>query len=137
MREPHVIRLRGPWEFMPLARWGEDATLSPPGKVTMPCDWSASLGRDFRGRVCYLRRFGQPGFVEPYEQMWITFNGIRGRATVSLNGQPLGEVEGDDPGNFEVTGRLEFRNILEVIVEQPADAPEPGGLVGEVRLEIE
>jgi hypothetical protein len=69
--------------------------------------------------------------------MWIVFSGVRSRASVSLNGQPLGELEGDEPGNFEVTGRLEFRNILEVVVEHPADASEPGGIVGEVRLEIE
>lgn len=103
----------------------------------MPADWSATLGPDFRGRVCYVRRFGRPGFPEPYEQIWIVFNGIRSRATVSLNGKRLGEVEGDDPGNFEVTDQLDFRNVLEVIVEHPADAPEAGGLVGIVQLEIE
>jgi hypothetical protein len=103
----------------------------------MPCDWSASLGHDFRGRVRYLRRFGRPGFPEPYEQIWIVFNGVRSRASVSLNGDPLGELQADDPGNFEVTNRLEFRNILEVIVEHPAQTPDPGGLIGEVHLEIE
>lgn len=69
--------------------------------------------------------------------MWIVFSGVRSRAAVSLNGQPLGKIDGDDPGNFEVTNRLEFRNVLEVIVEHPADAAEPGGIIGEVRLEIE
>lgn len=69
--------------------------------------------------------------------MWIVFNGLHGRARVSLNGQPLGEVEADDPGNLEVTGRLDLRNILEVVVEQPAEANEPGGIVGEVHLEIQ
>ena len=103
----------------------------------MPGDWGSSLGRDFRGRVCYIRRFGRPGFPEPYEQMWITFHGLRGQAIVSLNGRPLGELFGDDPGNFEVTDRLDFRNVLEVIVEQPADAAEPGGIIGVVQLEIE
>lgn len=137
MREPHVIRLRGPWEFTPLESFIAIGELPPPGKLTMPCDWADTLGRDFRGRVCYLRRFGRPGFPEPYEQMWIVFNGVRSRATVSLNGQPLGEIEANEPGNFEVTDRLEFRNVLEVVVEHPAEAAEPGGLIGEVRLEIE
>ena len=137
MRQPHVIRLRGPWEYSPLERLGSTGPLPPPGKIKMPCDWADTLGRDFRGRVCYLRRFGKPGFPEPYEQMWIVFSGVRARATVSLNGQPLGEVESDDPGNFEVTGKLDFRNVLEVIIEQPADAADPGGIIGEVRLEIE
>jgi hypothetical protein len=65
------------------------------------------------------------------------FGGIRSRAAVSLNGVLLGEVEADDPGNFEVTDKLEFRNVLEVIVDHPADAPMAGGLVGIVQLEIE
>lgn len=137
MRQPHVIRLRGPWEYSPLERFDANAPLPPAGKLTMPTDWADTLGRDFRGRVCYLRRFGRPGFPEPYEQMWIVFSGVRSRATVLLNGQPLGQIEGDDPGNFEVTNRLEFRNVLEVIVEHPANATEPGGIIGEVKLEIE
>lgn len=137
MREPHVIRLRGPWEYTPLECVDADRPLPPAGKITMPADWSGTLGHDFRGRVRYIRRFGRPGFPEPYEQMWIVFGGIRGRATVSLNGTRLGEVTGDDPGNFEVTDKLAFRNLLEVVVEQPADAPEPGGIVGIVQLEIE
>ncbi len=137
MREAHVIRLRGPWEYAPRARFDSAGPLPPAGKVRMPCDWADTLGRDFRGRVCYLRRFGRPGFPEPYEQMWIVFSGVRTHATVSLNGQFLGEIAGDEPGNFEVTDRLDFRNLLEVVVEQPSEAAEPGGIIGEVRLEIE
>jgi hypothetical protein len=69
--------------------------------------------------------------------MWIVFSGVRSRASVLLNGEPLGDIEGEDPGNFEVTDRLQYRNVLEVLVQHPAGAPEPGGIVGEVRLEIE
>jgi hypothetical protein len=137
MREPHVIRLRGPWKFTPLSRTVGDLPLPAVGKVTMPCDWGDSLGRDFRGRVCYVRRFGRPEFMPAYEQLWLVFNGIRSAATVSLNGERLGEVRGDDPGNFELTGKLAARNVLEVIVEQPAEATEPGGITGIVQLEIE
>jgi hypothetical protein len=136
MRDPHVIRLRGPWEYAPLERFDSDGPLPAPGKITMPADWSATLGADFRGRVRYVRRFGKPGFTEPYEQIWIVCTVVRSRADVLLNGELLGEVIGDEPGIFEVTGKLESRNMLEVVVEHAAKAPDPGGIIGEVRLEI-
>jgi hypothetical protein len=136
MREPNVIRLRGPWEYSPLERSDSNDPLPASGKQTMPADWSSTLGANFRGRVRYLRRFGKPGFTEPYEQLWIVCQQVRSRASVLLNGEVLGEVSGDQPGIFEVTDKLAFRNMLELVVEHPAGAGEAGGIVGDVRLEI-
>jgi hypothetical protein len=133
----HVIRLRGPWEYSPLESCDSRISLPAAGKVTMPCDWGDTLGRDFRGRVCYLRRFGRPTLDTPGERVWLVLLEIRGGAVVSLNGERLGEIASGQPGRFEVTDRLDERNVLEVIVEQPPDAREPGGIVGDVRLEIE
>ena len=65
----HVIRLRGPWEYCPLARTvmladgsrrRETDDLPAAGRIIMPADWGATLGADFHGRVSYLRRFGRP-----------------------------------------------------------------------------
>ena len=68
---------------------------------------------------------------------------------MSLAGQPLGEVRFGGPvGRFDITPLLADRNALEIEVEHPAlevngcpsedcDPIAPGGLVGEVRLEIE
>jgi hypothetical protein len=136
MREPHVIRLRGPWEYSPLERFDADAPLPPPGKQTMPGDWSSTLGANFRGRVRYTRRFGKPGFTEPYEQLWIVCQQVHSHAQVLLNGEVLGEVLGDQPGIFEVTDKLAFRNMLEMVVEHPVGAVEAGGIIGDVQLEI-
>jgi hypothetical protein len=68
---------------------------------------------------------------------------------VKLNGKPLGDVSWGGPSfRFDITDLLEDHNRLEIVVEHPAldgnrvanddsDIDRPGGLVGEVRLEIE
>ncbi|MDZ4818925.1 MAG: hypothetical protein SGJ20_08140 [Planctomycetota bacterium] len=153
--EVHSIRLRGPWEYQVLARSTDDEVGSfdavlpsgelPAGKVHMPCDWGESLGADFRGTVCYTRRFGCPTGVETHQRVWLILDGVRDRASVCLNGQPLGDIiESTQPLEVDVTGLLNERNMLEVEVSAPVDPAElpiptdslPGGLVGEVRLEI-
>ena len=80
---------------------------------------------------------GGPGFRSPTSKCGSSSAACEPKRRCSLNGKPFGEIDGSDPGNFEVTDKLDFRNMLEVIVEQPADAAEPGGIVGEVQLEIE
>jgi hypothetical protein len=68
---------------------------------------------------------------------------------VTLNGEALGDVAfGGRAARFDISVLLEEHNRLEIIVEHPAldgdsatndDSAinQPGGLVGEVRLEIE
>jgi hypothetical protein len=92
---PHVIRLRGPWECEPL----------PAGQSRL------------------RRRFGYPGRIDDYERVWLTLAGLAGRVTVTLNGTPLGVVEGD--AEFEVTARLAGRN--EVMLDMQAPLPRSGG----------
>jgi beta-galactosidase/beta-glucuronidase len=161
MPDMHVIRLRGPWEFEPLARVmivadgtrheSTDDRL-PPGRVRLPADWSATLGHEFRGRVRYTRRFGLPTNLEPHEQVWLVVEGVDYFGTLSLNGQSLGEVVGyQKPKEFDVRGLLADRNHLTLDIELPqCDAAAataakierpgrehlPGGPIGEVRLEI-
>ena len=48
---PHRIRLRGPWEFEPLARFGSQAALPPTGRMSLPGRWA-------RGRAAGFRRAG-------------------------------------------------------------------------------
>jgi beta-galactosidase/beta-glucuronidase len=149
---PHVIRLCGPWEYDLLERsaLGEaSSTFDLPlsGKVQMPCDWSATLGDDFFGRVRYVRHFNSPTNLGPRERVWLVFDGADHSADVMLNGEPLGRFAGEGSVRFEITQRLAPHNRLEVEVSL---APEmfhsparghrvglPGGLTGEVRLEIE
>ncbi|MFO0842713.1 MAG: hypothetical protein U0797_10010 [Gemmataceae bacterium] len=117
MTYPHRIRLRGPWEF--------ESPGEPPCRVTMPGSWG-----DFAGRARYRRHFGYPGRLDEFERVWLTFDRVADRASVTLNGAELGPLEGG--GEFEVTARLRPRNDLAVEVEGGPG----GGLVGEVALEV-
>lgn len=155
----HPIRLRGPWNVEPLARFrrGTDGSLTestddlpPAARQTMPADWSASLGEDFLGRVRYHRVFQTPTGLENGERVFLVVEPPRSRGEVRLFEQQLGVVEPTGPpGRFDITDQLDYdHNRLEIIVEHPpfdhndqhSPMPHehlPGGLIGEVRLEIE
>jgi hypothetical protein len=132
---PHRIRLRGPWEFEPLARAGGDPRPLPPGgRMIMPCPWREGGLTDFAGRVLFRRGFGYPGRLDATDHVWLTFAGIQGTARVWVNDQLLGQMEEvRDPFEFEITAFLRARNQLRVEVEAGDDS---GGLWGEVALEI-
>jgi beta-galactosidase/beta-glucuronidase len=158
MPDFHAIRLRGPWEYEPLARTfvAADGTrregtdeLPPSGRVHLPADWGVKLGADFRGRVRYVRRFGLPTNLEPHEQVWLVIDGVDYFGMVSLNGKPLGEMVGyQEAREFDVGDLLADRNLLTLEVELPRyevgdseiDRPGrdhlPGGPIGEIRLEF-
>lgn len=149
----HVIRLRGPWEYVVCARFHaagdrdagatelarvlateSTADLPPPGRVTMPASWANTLGPDFRGRVAFRRAFGKPTGLTSDEEVWLVCDGADPRASLELNDEPLGTVAGPgSPVEFDVTTRLRERNVLLAVVES---ADRAGGLSGEVRLEI-
>jgi len=153
----HIIRLRGPWQLEPLARYVEQphgydrqsADLPAGGRATMPADWCATCGQDFLGVVRYRRSFQKPTGLAPGERVWLVVEPPRSLASVFLAEQPLGEVHCGGPvGRFDITPLLADGNALVIEVEHPAldedgsptdenTAAEPGGLVGEVRLEIE
>jgi hypothetical protein len=158
MTGPHVIRLRGPWEYEAVARAritldgiriASRENLPPPGRANLPADWGATLGPDFRGLVRYTRRFGLPTNLEPNDQVSLVVDGVDFFGSAQLNGAALGELQGfNQPTTFAVRQLLKPRNLLIVDVELPAyespgAAPArtgreglPGGLIGEVRLEI-
>ena len=140
----HSIRLRGPWECKPLERDGP-GPLPSPCRVTMPCDWGDSLGHEFRGLVRFRRWFNRPTGLEAHERVWIVVESVDATASVTLNGHPLGEIPlGATYCEFDITALLQPRNELLVEVGCPADASLrptdrgnlPGGLIGEVGLEI-
>jgi hypothetical protein len=154
----HTIRLRGPWQLVPVFRYvrrgdggfdRRDDDLPAATKQHMPADWSAAFGRDFLGRVRYVRPFHAPPGLQPNERVWLVVEPQRSTARVMLSEETLGVVAADGPPQrFEVTHLLAPHNHLEIFVDHPAltegdetiggDAiSEPGGLVGEVRLEIE
>ncbi|MBI3840262.1 MAG: hypothetical protein HY288_20255 [Planctomycetia bacterium] len=157
MSEPYVIRLRGPWELRPLARYvatgeqqfrEETRDLPPGGKVRVPGDWGEILGHDFIGRARYMRRFNCPTNLQPDQRVWLALDGVDPRADVILNGQPIGQALGyRATTRFDITAVLQPHNVLVVEVCmpiaslddevcRPGRAGLPGGLIGEVRLEI-
>jgi len=156
---PHVIRLRGPWVYQPLERQvlaGDGSVvavaggLPEAGRITLPDDWGKTLGGDFRGRVRYVRRFGRPSNLDRAQRVWLVCDGVDLRATCELNARALGPIEGYRRAvRFDITSELAERNELTVDVElppldyqseqglRPDRAGLPGGIIGEVRLEIE
>jgi hypothetical protein len=154
----HIIRLRGPWQVEAVARFVPqvdgtylpvEENLPPAARATMPADWSRVLGADFLGRVRYRRTFHRPTGLESGKRVFLVVEPARSNACVTLKRDLVGFVSpGEAAGRFEITDRLEEDNRLEVIVDHPeldemrrtvgdpALHP-PGGLVGEVRLEIE
>ena len=155
---PHTIRLRGPWELEPLERYlkrdgggyeSSTARLPTGERVTMPADWCATLGRDFLGVVRFSRNFNLPTNLGPNERVWLVVEPPRSCGRVRVNDQACGCVRfGAAAGRFDITPFLKDFNRVEVDVEHPnlgddrcalddGSALVPGGLVGEVRLEIE
>jgi hypothetical protein len=154
----HTIRLRGPWQLDPVARFVTRADggyevrsddLPAVARAQMPADWDACFGRHFLGRVRCLRTFQRPTGLEPGDKVWLVVEPPRSRGVVKLADRELGAVAfGGGAGRFDITALLADRNSLEIVVEHPTldDSGQPlggtaidnvGGLVGEVRLEIE
>ncbi len=142
----HVIRLRGPWQVEPLARYVPQSDrsrtalsddLPAAARATMPADWSATLGAAFLGRVRYSRSFHQPTGLDFEERVFLVVEPPRSRGVVELNRKRLGEVSwGGAPLRVDVTDLLGGDERLEIVVEHDV-AGSVGGLVGEVWLEIE
>ena len=124
-------------------------TLPPPGRVQLPADWGVTLGPNFHGCVRYRRYFHRPTGLENVDRVELVLEEVDAHGIVELNGVNLGEVAlGEGAGRFDVTDRLIGHNELCVHVESPRIGPDhrylsrpgreglPGGLIGEVRLEI-
>lgn len=131
---PHRIRLRGPWECLPLECRSASEPLPPPLRMTLPCRWADGGWPSFAGRARFRRRFGYPGQIDSDERVWLTFANIAGPAEIVLNGTSLLQHQGPArPLELDVTALLLPRNELVVDIEGDADS---GGLTGEVALEI-
>lgn len=154
----HIIRLRGPWELEPVARFVRrpDGTYRPMSddlpagvQAKMPADWAEAFGADFLGRVRYRRTFQKPTGLDERQRVWLVVEAPRSLGVVELNHRRLGEAYwGGQPCSFDIAELLQDHNRLEIVVEHPAldaagtakddsTSKMAGGLVGEVRLEIE
>lgn len=147
--EPHIIRLRGPWQRTVLCDEREDTSNDAKMTVRMPVSWGNDLGEDFRGKVRYRRMFNRPTGIDELTDIRLRFERLVGNAVILLNQKQLGAIQWPDvTGQFAINGLLEPRNQLDVEIEAVACSVEKlagetneatcwePGLVGEVRLEI-
>jgi hypothetical protein len=112
----------------------------------MPADWGNALGNDFRGVVRYTRTFNRPTNLDPHEHVWLVIERPRSSGNVELNGEELGLAVHDYPWRYDITRLLGDFNKLTIVVRHPQSDRYhslepgiddlPGGLFGEVRLEI-
>lgn len=145
----HRMHLKGPWEY----EWvegpsgsassaeDEDLTMDSPlltnFRVRMPSSIQEAFG-NMSGRVVFRRRFQKPTNLDSNERVHIAFDGIGGRADVSVNGTTLGSLSNNsETVSFDMTEVLEHSNELAVdlTIVWDEDA-EPGGLFQPVAVEI-
>src|SRR5687768_14199790 len=126
---PHVIRLRGPWNYEPLARFVPLAAgsasvtnddLPPSGVIELPGDWASAIGADFQGRVRLPRRFHRPTGLDGGSRVWLVIDDVDWQADVTLNDRPLGTVvcsQSTDPqqatkcrARFDITTLISSQN---------------------------
>jgi hypothetical protein len=147
----HIIRLRKPWSCQVQATMRDGILTSVealPQTVDVPGDWSPVADASFRGTVQYTRTFNRPTGIEVRTRVVLCLELVDGRADVTLNGEPVGVACWPDlPRRFEIKEQLAIRNELVVAVsllDEPEPTPrppsrgagDPGGLIGDVRLEI-
>ena len=78
--------------------------------MRIPADWGTTLGREFRGRVRFLRRFGRPTGLGPGDRLELVLQQVDAWGTVTLNGLPLGPLPaGPGPHRFDVSALLQTR----------------------------
>ena len=107
MMYPHVIRLRNPW----------DRTVCDDGAL-------------------HSRRFNSPTGLDVREQVWVVVEGLQLAARIACNGNEVGQVtDGNESGEFNITGCLKSRNDLQIKVAGGDHAQEQA-VFDSVRLEI-
>ena len=145
--QPHVIRIRGPWQRTVVCdgpQISDDASVPQSATVKMPGSWLEDLGEDFRGTVRYQRMFNRPTGLTEATNLQLVFQQVVGDAEVYLNDQPLGTIRWPEcTSSFDVTNVLEARNQIRVEIRaltpdrvEAGLALPPGGMVGEVQLQI-
>ena len=154
--EPHIIRLRGRWNFEPLARTVlladgttsvEPGSLPPAGRAQLPANWDEVLGRDFRGRVRFSRHFHCPTGLTSRHRVYLVTESFNGFGEVKLNGRLLGLLTLAHH-RFDITAQMVQRNELSIEIEMTrvtsdtassvltAKTETEAGWIGDVRLEI-
>lgn len=144
----HRMHLKGPWKY----EWiegphgagdsddstpEEESPLLADSRVRMPSTWQSAFG-NVSGRMRFRRRFQRPTNLDSNERVHIAFDGLGGRADISINGQEIGSLEDTtDTHSFDITSLLKLSNELTVELSfSPDDTQARGGLREPVALEI-
>jgi hypothetical protein len=140
--DTHTIRLRGPWECG-LAPADGDLKSAKFTRIHMPAAILSIVPRGFAGLLRCQRHFGCPTCLDAHEAVLLVVDGCRLSGSVSLNREPLGQVEGQQTAaaEFDITHRLKDRNELMLELAVPrgqtgGGADEAALLFDDVRLEI-
>jgi beta-galactosidase/beta-glucuronidase len=144
----HRMHLKGPWGYEwlegphalhdpPKSPSSEDSPLLAESRVRMPSSWQSAFG-DTYGCIRFSRRFQRPTNLDDNERVHVAFDGIGGRAEVSLNGQVIGRLSNTpETTSFDITAMLKVSNELSVeLLFASDDSPSPGGLHKPVAIEI-
>jgi hypothetical protein len=131
----HRIQLRGPWQLEWTSAPGESVQ-----KVRLPAEWD-DLFAGHSGPVRLTRKFHRPTNLGPNEQVELVFQQWPGIWTISLNQHPVGKFRDSSAERAEritITALLQSTNELaaETLIEQPRDANNRLGLVGQITIEI-
>jgi hypothetical protein len=120
----HIIRLRGPWEVLPLEIRGPT-----PLRLMLPGNWRAPLG-DYTGRVQFRRRFHRPTGLGGDSRVALAATALPSQRLVLCNDELLAADTNQE--RYDLTRHLATENLL--IIELTLSGAEP--LHGEVWLEI-
>lgn len=118
MPEPHIIRLRGRWEYAV-----ETPSGTARGSFDASGDWLASLPG--LASVRFSRRFHAPTGLAPETRVELLLQGFPSGVGLALNGAPLEDAT-------DIAPRLQSTNLLELTLPNPP----PATLIAEVALAI-
>ena len=121
--------LNGEWDF---ATSKQDKVTSYNQKIIVPFPMESSLSsinriKEDNEKLFYKKIFRLPnGFIK--DKVILHFGAVDQKCVVKLNNQVLGTHEGGyTPFEFEIKEKLDYINILEVIVEDSLDLDYPYG----------
>ncbi len=131
--EPHIIRLRGPWEVVV-----ESASDARSVRIHMPATWNQLAAAGIHGETQFRRRFHLPTGLSPSQRVDLVIATASVSGSVLLNSESLGSLKpGSTESRFEVSDKLRPVNRLEIstLVPRESDLADSQP-IGEVRLEI-
>ena len=137
----HKIRLKGPWQGTVKRSLNESIEAGTKFRVKAPGDWTQDLGSGFKGEVQLNRNFQKPTNLAPDQNVWVVVEEIIQGMEVWLNGEQITAVTRQDEPTAKIIREkiqqhLKKHNELSLVFVHDHDLFD-GGLLGQVRLEIE